>query len=244
MPRRFDRQSFASAYRTYVAGGRWQEAPEYYPRYRSRYAALLQRYAAIARPEPLDVLEVGGGQLALLCKVLWGDRAVVADLSGPQFPHLRACGVETASWNLCGDDQPFRERFDAVFLSEVIEHLPVPGHVVLEKLRRALRPGGLLVCSTPNLYRPRNVVYLAFGRPLFDHFQYPTEHGLGHVLEYSAEHLRFQIEKAGFGDCRVELRHFGHLPTHPVERVLATLGAPLYLIPRFRDNLLATATAP
>lgn len=244
MTRRFESGAFNRAYREYVVAAHWQEDADYYPRYRSRYAALLEHYAGLVKNEPVDVLEVGGGQLALLSKVLWGDRAVVADISGPQFPYLREQGLETVNWNLCGPEQPFEKRFDVVFFSEVIEHVPIPGHIVLEKLRRALRPGGKLVCSTPNLYRPRNVVYMALGVPIFDYFRYPTDQGLGHVLEYSADHLRFQIEQAGFTDTRVEFRHFGHSPQKLGPRVLAWLGAPLYAVPRLRDNLLATASAP
>jgi SAM-dependent methyltransferase len=244
MPRSFDSASFARAYAEHVTSFGWQEPPGYYPRYRSRYAAILERYASLVGPEPVDVLEVGGGQLALLSSVLWRDRAVVADISGPQFEHLRQRGVETVAWDLCGREQPFEGRFDAVFFSEVIEHLPIPGHLALEKLRRALRPGGRLLCTTPNLFRPRNVVYLALGMPLFDYFRYPTDQGLGHVLEYSPDHLRFQIERAGFTDCHIELRHFHHTPTRLGPRVLSWIGAPLYLFPRFRDNLLATATVP
>ena len=244
MTRAFESRAFARAYDAYVLPAQWQEQPEYYARYRSRYAALMERYATLLGPDPIDVLEVGGGQLALLAKVLWGDRAVVADFAGPQFAYLRSHGVGTQVWDLCGTQQPFENAFDTVFLSEVIEHLPVPGHLVLERLRRALRPGGKLVCSTPNLYRPRNIVYMALGIPIFDNFTFPTQHGLGHVLEYSVDHLRFQIERAGFKDCRIELRHFGHNPTRILPRLLAWVGAPLYLLPRFRGNLLATATAP
>ncbi|MGO8997287.1 MAG: methyltransferase domain-containing protein [Polyangiaceae bacterium] len=244
MTRTFDLEAFDRAYAEHVVATTWQEPADYYPRYRTRYAALLELYARQVAPEPIDTLEVGGGQLAMLAKAMWGDRAVVADIAGPQFPYLNEQGVETALWNLCSDDQPFHERFDVVFFSEVIEHLPVPGHLALEKLRRALRPGGRLICSTPNLYRPRNVVYLALGRPVFDYFHVPTDHALGHVLEYSADHLRFQIERAGFLDGRIELRHFAHAPTRLGARLLAWLGAPLYQVPRFRDNLLATAIAP
>jgi SAM-dependent methyltransferase len=244
MPRTFEPEAFASAYEQYVVQARWQEDEDYYPRYRSRYKAVLECYSGLLGPEPVDVLEVGGGQNALLAKVLWNDRSVVADISGPQFPYLASQGVETLSWNLCGRDQPFEGRFDAVVISEVIEHVPIPGHLVLERLRRALRPGGKLVLSSPNLYRPRNIVYLALGIQIFDYYRYPTDRGLGHVLEYSPDHLRFQIEQAGFADCRIERRHFGHRPRKLAPRLLAWLGAPLYLVPRFRDNLLATATAP
>ena len=58
-------------------------------------------------------------------------------------------GVETVQYNLCQPAQPFVARFDVIFFSEVIEHLPLPVIIVAAKLRRALRPNGIVICSTP-----------------------------------------------------------------------------------------------
>jgi SAM-dependent methyltransferase len=175
---------------------------------------------------------------------MWKDRSTVGDLWDTCFPTLRAAGVDTFICNLAKHDLPFDGSFDVVLLSEVIEHLPVPGHIALNRLRAALRPGGLLVCSTPNLYRLRNVVFLALGRPIFDHFDEPGDAGFGHVLEYSAEHLLWQFEQAGFTDIQLSLQDFRHDPTRRSDRALAWLGKPLLAVPRFRDNLLVTAVAP
>lgn len=102
-----------------------------------------------------------------------------------------------------------------------------------------------MICTTPNLYRLRNVVYIALGRRIFDHFQYPdAEVSLSHVLEYSREHLDWQLKKAGFARSRVEYSQMHHLPTNPLFRPLALLGYPLHVVPRWRDNLVATACAP
>jgi hypothetical protein len=120
--------------------------------------------------------------------------------------------------------------------------LPVPGHVALGRLRALLRPGSLLLCSTPNLHHLRNIVCLARGRQLFDHFDLPGVRSYGPVVDYSAEHLAWQFERAGFLDCEGELRDFAHVPYGRLDRVLHTLGAPLRLIPRYRGNLLALAT--
>ena len=159
---------------------------------------------------PSRVLDIGGGQHALLAKRLWGDRATLADIAGSHFDYLRQQGVEVVEWNLCSNMQPFVSEFDAIFFSEVIEHLPIPGHVVLERLRIALKPGGVLICTTPNLYRLRNVVYLALGKQMYDYFRMPTDRGLGHILEYSQDHLRWQFERAGFEGVHVELCHLAH----------------------------------
>jgi SAM-dependent methyltransferase len=242
--RSFDADRFDAAFNDVVTAIRWQEEALYYPRYRSRYELVLRRFATLAPDRPLDVLEVGGGQLALLAQVMWGDRATVADIDPSTFEQLRGRGVRTVRCDLANDTPPFAATFDAVFLSEVIEHLPIPGHVVLARLRAALRPRGLLVCTTPNLYRLRNIAYLVLGRPLFDHFDLPASGQFGHVLEYSAEHLAWQVERAGYRDYEVELCDFHHVPVERADRVLAWCGAPLHRIPRFRDALVVTAIAP
>jgi 2-polyprenyl-3-methyl-5-hydroxy-6-metoxy-1,4-benzoquinol methylase len=242
--RTFDDKAFASAFDEVVLAGHWQEQPSYYPRYRSRYEAVLRRFAALTGDAPVRLLEVGGGQLAALATRIWADRATVADISSTCFPTLAGHGVETFRYNLASDEPPVDRTYDVILLSEVIEHLPVPGHVVLRRLRRMLNPGGLLICSTPNLYRLRNVAFLAFGRPIFDHFDVPRDSGAGHVLEYSAEHLRWQFEQAGFTDIDVQLREFAHVPNRLADRVLATAGRPLLRIPRFRNNLVAIAVSP
>ena len=240
--RKVHKDKFEVAFNEIVSGMRWQEEPQYYPRYRSRYLAMLQQFAESAPDGGIDILEIGGGQLAFLCTQLWAqDHACVADIEDSCFGGLRENGIEAFQWNLALHDPPTDRQFDAIFFSEVIEHLPVPGHIVLARLRRMLRPGGVLLCSTPNLYRLRNAVFLIRGRQLFDHFDLPGERGYGHVLEYSAEHLAWQFQRAGFKDFSVRLCHFAHTPNRRMDRTLALLGAPLYRIPRYRDNLLAVA---
>ena len=242
--REFDRRGFALAYDRLVRSGTWQEEPEYYHRYRSRYERVLRRYAATAPDHPIDVLEVGGGQLALLAHHLWGDDATVVDVEPSAFARLSALGVTTVQCDLARDELPYLASFDAVFLCEVIEHLPIPGHVALARLRRTLRVDGVLVCTTPNLYRLRNIAHLVMGRPLFDHFDLPGTGTFGHVLEYSAEHLAWQFERAGYRDYDVELCDFPHWPVRLSDRTLAGCGALLHRIPRFRDSLVVIATAP
>jgi SAM-dependent methyltransferase len=242
--RKFDEADFDRAFDDLAYGNRWQEEPEYYPRYRTRYEELMQRFAKLAPDRPVDVLDIGGGQLAFLAVSLWGDRGCVADIDDSCFAGLRARGIDAFEWNLALHDPPSDRRFDAIFISEVITYLPIPGHIVLRRLRMLLRPGGVLLCSTPNLYRLRNVAYLLRGRRVFGHFDVPEVRSHGPVIDYSAEHLAWQFEQAGFVDCTVDLKHFAHVPNAPLDRVLYALGAPLRRIPRHRDNLLAVGTAP
>ena len=243
MARLFNRHTFREAYDRWIVAGSFNEEPWYYPRYRSRYEAILERFAQLAGPNPLRLLDIGGGQHALLANKLWNDCTTVADVTEDRLGYVREQGVKTARWDLSREESPFSEPFDAIIFSEVIEHLPCAGYIALERLRRCLRPEGILICTTPNFYRPRNVVYMAIGREIFDHFRRPEAGGGGHLVEFDAPRLRRQFEEAGFGDVTIELRQFQHNPGSPVFRLMYWLGQPLYLIPRFRDNLLAVARA-
>lgn len=84
--------------------------------------------------------------------------------------------------------------FDAIIFSEVLEHLVEPGEVV-KKLARFVRPGGMLLASSPNISHWRVIRELAMGR-----FQL-ADQGV-----FDRTHLRWftpgtfadMIEKAGF----------------------------------------------
>lgn len=246
MARPWKDREFNSAYEQFVCCDEMQFGGQaYYRRYRSRFKECIRRFAALAPSNPINVLDIGGGQLALLCRTLWNDTGVVSDLPGPHLTYMAKHGVEAIQWNLCNTDAPFAAQFDFVFFAEVIEHLPIPGYIVLERLRKVLRPGGVIICTTPNLYRLRNLVYFTVGHRIFDNFQYPDDDvSLSHVLEYSRDHLAWQLNRAGFTRCRVEYSQMHHWPTNPLFRPLAAVGYPLHLVPHWRDYLVGTAYAP
>ena len=79
---------------------------------------------------------------------------------------------------------------------------------------------------------------------MYDYFRMPTDRSLGHMLEYSQDHLKWQFERAGFEDVHVELCHMAHQVKGRHFRILSWFGYPLLLFPRFRDNLMVTARAP
>ena len=89
-----------------------------------------------------------------------------------------------------------------------------------------------------------DVVYVALGWRIYDYSRMPEGSSLSHVIEYSRDHLQWQIQKAGFKDCHIELCQTHHSATNPVFRIVSLIGYPLLLISRFRDNLLAIAHAP
>jgi hypothetical protein len=108
MTRIYDVKQFDSAYKEFIYKGRFNEAPEYYPRYKSRYEMLVKQYCHLAPSMPVKVLDVGGGRLSLLCHKLWNDQPCVADIGGAHLDYLQAQDLEVVKWNLCLDEQPLK----------------------------------------------------------------------------------------------------------------------------------------
>ena len=247
-PRAFTRAAFNAVYDKAVAtgeAGAFLEVPNYYEADRERFYRTLKHVAALELPRPARVLEVGGGQIAMLCKELFGDEGVVGDVSEKFAEKVTKHGVGFLKLNLLDDDLPAEEHgsFDLVVLCEVLEHLPIPGHLAMEKVCRWLRPGGKTLVTTPNLYRFRNVVRLLRGQKIFDRFHFPDGgHCPGHQLEYSADHLRWQLETAGLRVDYVNLEQLSNRG-HSLKARLGRMAArPLFVNPRWRDNLVACAT--
>jgi SAM-dependent methyltransferase len=244
--RQLDPRAFAAAYEKVILGNSFCEEPEYYRLYRARYRATLERLCQIGLMRPARLLEIGGGQIALLSKELFGDEAVVADVSDGHAAAVTRHGIEFRRCDLIRDDLPERGAFDAVVLCEVVEHLPVPLHLVLEKVALWLQPGGFVFLTTPNLYRLRNVVRLASGRELFCPLQYPEPgHGIGHPFEFSADNLRWQMERARLEGVVIEFIQLSMRGSSPGANLGRLAAWPLLQARRtLRDSLIAWGRLP
>lgn len=219
--------------------------PGYYREHRTRYRKTLGGLAKLPLPRPARLLEIGGGQIALLSRDLFGDECVVGDLSEKYAESVTRHGLGFVKCDLLYDDISERNAFDVVVLCEVVEHLPVPLHLVLEKVRQWIKPGGYLFITTPNLYRLRNLVRLAAGAKVFGMLYYPEPgHGIGHPFEYSMPHLGWHLRKAGYEDVNMELVQLISTGANPVSKVLRFLAKPLALRPLWRDCIVATARKP
>jgi 2-polyprenyl-3-methyl-5-hydroxy-6-metoxy-1,4-benzoquinol methylase len=127
-------------------------------------------------------------------------------------------------------------------LLEVIEHIPLPAYIVFERIKPLLTPAGHLFLTTPNLFRVRNVIRMISGNEFVDHFMFPQPgQGLGHQLEYSADHMRWQLRRAGMEVVMLEHNSMGRTGHSWKARLARNLLAPLDLRPIWRNGLVASA---
>lgn len=82
--------------------------------------------------------------------------------------------------------------FDVVVAAEVIEHI-LDTDFFIDEIKRVLKPGGILVLSTPNIASLGRRLFLLFGRsPYF-------EASLGYPPEVHSGHIRFFTKYLLFG---------------------------------------------
>jgi SAM-dependent methyltransferase len=89
--------------------------------------------------------------------------------------------------------------FDVVLFCEIIEHLIADPMHALSEIHRVLRPGGLMVITTPNVARLDNVLRLIDGENVFDPYSFYGPHGR-HNREYTRHELVHLLRFAGFDD--------------------------------------------
>lgn len=119
---------------------------------------------------------------------------------------MRQIGITTVAADLETEHWPIDDgTADAVALTEVIEHLYVdPLHALLEA-NRVLKPGGVLLISTPNLLSLRNRMNFLRGeiarviQPPFLAFLQKSRLGhIGHVRLYASSELQEMLSALGF----------------------------------------------
>ena len=96
----------------------------------------------------------------------------------------------------------FRQRFNAILALEIVEHLENPRHLVRQCFA-ALKPGGMLVVSTPNIASPLSLaLFLRSGD--FRWFTANEYDNDGHITPVSPNLLRQAMAEAGFTQIKSE----------------------------------------
>jgi SAM-dependent methyltransferase len=101
-------------------------------------------------------------------------------------------------FNIEKDSFPYEDdTFDVVLFCEIIEHLlSDPVHALVE-IKRVLKPGGILVLTTPNVVRLDNVRKIIGGENVYDPYSGYGPYGR-HNREYTQEDLFSLLSANGF----------------------------------------------
>lgn len=99
--------------------------------------------------------------------------------------------IENAYFDATDDRQ---RDIDLVYCSEVIEHIPDP-HKFMALVRKALRPDGMLLMTTPN----GDALSAEAGREVFLPILSPGHH----LLIYNARSIETLLRQSGFRDIRI-----------------------------------------
>lgn len=165
--------------------------------------AAIERWGAAARGRALEVGPGSGVYLPVLARV--ATEVVASDIEDAYLSQLLPLAATNPKLRLERDDitrSSFgSESFDLVLCSEVIEHIANSG-TALKEMYRLLRPGGLLILTTPQRYSPLevvakvaflpgviDVVRLIYAEPILE---------TGHINLLTEREARAQLDDAGF----------------------------------------------
>jgi 2-polyprenyl-6-hydroxyphenyl methylase/3-demethylubiquinone-9 3-methyltransferase len=147
------------------------------------------------------VFDLGAGNGALCRALLANGFEVVGmepDEEGARFARANALGIRI--YELTVEDDPvailadWPGQFDVVVSTEVIEHLYAPD--CLPNFARALiRPGGVLLITTPYHGYIKNLVISLFGK--WDQHADPLVTG-GHIKFFSRRTISALLERCGY----------------------------------------------
>lgn len=117
------------------------------------------------------------------------------DMDMKSLIKAKANGLRAALTD-AGRGLPYKSSsFDLIFAGEVIEHV-VDTDLFLKEVNRVLKPGGILLLTTPNLSSLENRIRLLFGRyPLFIDYCITDDN---HVRAYTHRAIREQLQKHHF----------------------------------------------
>ena len=188
---------------------------------------VLAHTPSLNLPAGARVLDAPCGSGALTAALaLQGYSATGADLDSDAAPLL---GPSFTKANLDAALPWPNEHFDAVFCTEGIEHLE--NHFsFLREIRRILKPGGILVLTTPNITALRSRVRF-FGSGFFGRDSRPlneaARHPLHHIGLATFPELRYELHVSGF-----QLITVGHTHVKPISYLYSIFAPWMWLYTR------------
>lgn len=165
-------------------------------------AGMLRRFM----PRRARVLDVGcgTGALTVLANRGRGNTVVCIEPDAERAAVARGRGLNVHTGELTEALLPYLGSFDVVMASDVLEHVADPA-ALLNLMRRAVRPGGYVLLSVPNVAHWSVRLALLFGRFDYEpvgimdatHLRWFTEHTLFELVERCGLKLAALRQTAG-----------------------------------------------
>ncbi|OGD61357.1 hypothetical protein A3A71_00580 [Candidatus Berkelbacteria bacterium RIFCSPLOWO2_01_FULL_50_28] len=153
----------------------------------------------------LDLLKGVQGKGLKLLDIACGEGHITAEIK-KHFPKMEVLGLDYSTSAIDyahkkykgvtffvadAHQLPFKdESLDIAICNNIWEHVPDP-LAMLKAISRVLKPGGLLIISTPSRYRFSNLARIARGKGVGFMSSY-------HVTEYSVGQVKEQLKYGGF----------------------------------------------
>jgi len=195
-----------------------------------RYAVLSKHIPQAAPDDRWADLGGGAGEFSILVRNQ-GYEVTLVDSDPRNLANVQRHGIEGIHADLNTPLDSFHNnQFAGVSLVEVIEHVPRAEQLATEALR-ILRPGGVLLLSTPNAVWWRERLRILFGRQLQAegyHYRFFSVSGIKRLCEHAGfrlDHMEFSSPAFGLNwILRRVLRRAKRMHVR-VPRVLARLFA-------------------
>jgi SAM-dependent methyltransferase len=177
--------------------------PQYWEMHAQRlmdtFQELLKHTTSPTNSNILDVGVFPGFLAASAVKSGFSVSGVSNEEMTPSFrSHMESLGVAIEVCDIESDRIPFNDsHFDAVLFTEVIEHLHRDPFQPLDEIFRVLKPGGVLIVTTPNLARWQVIFGLIKGQSCQPDIQgdfyeaFPVNPNYKHCREYTCRELKY-----------------------------------------------------
>ncbi len=215
-------------------------------RERARRQARMLATVLAERAGAQRIVDVGcgdGSATSLVTQLDAGNTVIGVDWSATALAQARARGLLVVQGGVDTSGLPLPDSCaDVVIMSELIEHL-VDTDAAVDEARRVLRPGGVLLLSTPNLAAWFNRGLVGLGiQPVFSEvslrgiYGRPGREVVGHLRLFTRRALVEFLTDRGFRCERVQ-----GAPYHDVPRPLRPLDRSLSHWPSLASILLVQA---
>lgn len=205
-------------------------------------SAIYQKFLEVIQREQFSgrVLDFGAGQGELTKKLY--DLDVFDEVHAVDLMARPSDVNSEVSWrqaDLNEEIKDWTDYFDVILAAEVIEHLENP-RLVARQIFSWLKPGGVVVLSTPNNESFRSILSLVF-RGHFVDFTGPSYPA--HITPLVTMDLKRVLSEAGFIDPGLIFTDSGAIPKFPRYKWQQLFGKSLKGL-RFSDNVLVKASKP